>query len=288
MAIKMRSWIWLALLLSAGIGLVGAAAWAQSEEERPKDRPAADRPQGERALQIQRLEARLEQLERELRELRGGGNRPDFRDRQRDLPAAPQEFSQLRGEPGPGPRPLPPEARERAEALKRQIQEARQAGRADEAERLLQELQALTRRFAGGPPPQFPPEVRDRLENLKQEIHKLREAGENERAAQLEREARDIMARYVPDSSEPMRRLHHLRVAVENLRAAGAHELAAQVAQQIENLERELGPQRRPPREGERDRIEDERPERRRPERERPQRERRERDGDAPAPQREE
>jgi hypothetical protein len=213
-------------------------ATVAADEPREGERNESAAEEGRKEPGVAQLRQRLEKLEIEIRQLRQQGKSDAAEARlgeARELQGHLQKVRAAEGEKHA-------EARTRIEALKRQSQEARQAGRHDEAERLEREAREILQKVVGINAVErgdVPAEARQRLAQLKAEIAKLREAGEREKAGQLEREMQAIVNHLSGGgpSGEKGSRLRHLQAAAEHLRAAGAGELAEQVARHARELE---------------------------------------------------
>jgi hypothetical protein len=280
MSASVRGWCWSLGGVMCATAIASVLSIALADEPREGD---TERPREGRAAEVGKLEQRLEQLEREVKELRESGKTDELESRQREFRGIRQRLEELRGDRREGDRregdrreggrpPGPsPEVRQRLEGLKSRIQELREAGKTEEAAQLQREAQEIMQRFAGGPRPgdgpRMPPEAREKLERMRAEVQRLREAGEPEKAAELEREVRAMMARFGgpggPGGAAAQARLHHLRVAVEHLRAAGLNDAADRIEAQAKRLEQQDGAlgERRPEkpdadREGDRERKE--------------------------------
>jgi len=166
----------------------------------------------------ERLMEKARDLERRLRELPKDRD-PEAREIRENLERIGAELREVNaglaslrrpeGERGPrpgagrepeGPRPIPPEMRERLqrrlEQLKEKVAELERAGNREQAERLQQEIREIKQGLAGQPG-----------------MHAVGPPGPRE---------------------EIERRMQHVRVAVENLHAAGLHDQAERVAREAE------------------------------------------------------
>lgn len=237
MALRHRSWYgWLALVAAVCL-LPWMGTTAQEERDRPRDEPAArersdgdrprerpeadrtDRPRDEDRREVpdpvrlrQRLLERVEQLEREVQELRQRGGEEA---RQR-VEAVGRELAEIRRRLQEGAEEVAPalgEARRRAEErmrqLRQRLEEHLRSGRAEAAEAVRRELSEAAEGFE---------RLRGRPE-------------------------------FAPHPhGEAMRQLHHLRAAIENLAAAGMHDLAEPLRREMARREEALRPH--PPRDG--------------------------------------
>jgi hypothetical protein len=194
---------------------------------------AADReevkPDGEDVLEDMPGYARerMQEMKREIQALRDAGREDEanavereaqallerFAAQQAEEAARIEEGAAVAGEEPEWPRDdeeaereesIPPEAAQRLEALEREIDDLREAGRLDAAERLQREID----------------EIRGRLAARAEEYE----------AAEREEE-------WYGDEAES--RLDHLRAAAEHLEAAGAPDLTERVRGLIEEIERD-------------------------------------------------
>lgn len=188
---------------------------AVKEGPQEKERPAAREerremgPEDREAL-VRKLMERVEQIKRELRELR-----PEQKELAEKLHRELREIGgRLRELGGPRAGAVPERERvmRRLEELKEAMGRAREAGRRDEVERLEREAHELMQAVRGGregPGREGPPreEVERRLRHLKEAVENLREGGFPELAERLQREAEGMMRRAEgrPETPPPRR-----------------------------------------------------------------------------------
>lgn len=242
----------------------------------PESRPPEARQRAERDARIReltevrnRLEREAHELERKLEEHRevppeeARKTREALEHLRAKIRQVQEEIEGATRRVGPPPKgpglfvPLPPEERERVERrlheLERHLQDLKEAGRHDEAERVRRELEEVRARLEPPPPGparEFGPEERQRR------IRHLHEAAENLRAAGLEWEAARMemlagrLARggTIPAPGEPGARPAVRPPVVEMERALRElHEQMEQMRREMNEL-RELVRQARPPR----------------------------------------
>ena len=205
----------------------------------------ADRPKAEVKKEGPK-EGHAEAAEKQKQPPGGEGERKEGADREKEKPH-PEK-----------PRPEGPPREvisRRIEEARRQLDEARRAGRQELVEKLehhLHELEGLLHRMGRpeGPPGERPMPPREELmrkaEQIRRELEAARREGRADAAENLERHLHELegllhrMGRPEGPPGAPRgeieRRIQHLRVAVDNLRAAGMHEAAERLAAEAERL----------------------------------------------------
>ena len=268
----------------------GAERHGDAERKIPAERrDAPDRPRREgegrrdpeadvRARELTEHRARLAEkardLERQLREL------PKDRDAEarelhqnlervgaqlREVNAGLSSLRRPEGERGPrpgagrepeGPRPMPPEMRERLqrrlEELKEKVADLERAGKREQAEQVQQEIQEVKQGLAGQPgmhaigPPGPPAEIERRMQHVRVAVENLHAAGLHDQAERVVREAEQAIVRGARREGgerprgEPGAGPEGVPPAIREL-AAQVQEIHRQVQELREQLQRSRG-----------------------------------------------
>ncbi|MGQ9575601.1 MAG: M56 family metallopeptidase [Thermoguttaceae bacterium] len=157
----------------------------------------------------ERLQQRLEAIEREIGHLKEAGKHDEAERLAREAQEIKQRLVGPRMPPLAPQPPLSPEQRERLqnglEQLGRVIRELKEAGKHDEAERLAREAQEIKQLLLGpprpplAPQPPLPPEEHERrMRHLKIAVENLHMAGLHEQAEHLAREGEAILSGRMP------------------------------------------------------------------------------------------
>lgn len=160
----------------------------------------------------------------------------------------------------------PPEFRQRMEELEKKAKEAKEAGRGDEAEKLIAEMRAMKQHLVERRKSAAKENLRAELAKAEESLHEAEKNGRGEAASAARhriKELRGVMEQMEKDGREGAKpgegekdqprgadgeRRHHILQAAEHLHAAGMHDLA-------DRLRREAGggdqprkdqPERRP------------------------------------------
>ena len=165
-----------------------------------------EREIGERGKPSPEAFERLRDLAREIAEHRAAGRIDAAEKLEREM----MELRARLGGPREGPRRPPAEreqvqARERIEAMIREVQKLREAGKNEDAERLQREIGEMQRRLAGpreGQRPGPPPDLRARIGHLRAAMENLRAAGLADQAEQIGQQIERLLRELPPDVRE--------------------------------------------------------------------------------------
>lgn len=255
-------------LLAAVLAPGPATAGEERDRPRDPDRPAArelrERPRPE--AEVRELMERRQALEQKGAEIkrRLESLKPDQDAEANELRAKLEAIERELRELPKGPRDAPPRERlkQRLEEIGRAMQRAKEAGRHEEFEALQREGRELKEALLRDAPPQEHPRIQRRLEELREAMQRAREAGRHEEVERLEREAHELKQALQrgreprePEGPPPperiRRRLAELREAVHRAKDEGRHDDAERLEREGRELMQALrrGPEG-PPREG--------------------------------------
>lgn len=216
------------LILLALVSGLPFCAWlpAQMEPQPPREKPPLE--SSETAERRTHLEGLLDQCRNELQELERKGRRdamPKVREKITDLERALHQ--------GPGAAATG-EPRERLKRIKREVEELKQQGHHEEAERLARQLDREVG-WAGKSRPEgdMPPELAQRDRHVREAVENLHAAGMHELAERVAREwevqkrgGQDEGRRRTeprpPEANAVMERLERMEMAMRELREAMA------------------------------------------------------------------
>jgi hypothetical protein len=192
----------------------------EMQELREKFARIAKERHGDQAVGDDRhadLAKKLEHARAELKEAREGGNKERAEELQRGIHKLETELAPRQQRSVHERGAVPPEQlREQMRKLEQKAKELKEAGKEDQAQAVVREMQELREKAA----------------------HMTRQRDGDERRAQLQHREREPQPH--PEQASMEQRLQHLREAVGHLHAAGLHEPAERLAQEAEHMQQQM------------------------------------------------